>query len=369
MLEVLRARTADPFFAKRGVPNRVPEGGQALIEDFVAVRDEQQPCSWQFGAQPGVVDCGHDGFAGAGGGDQQITVMAAAAGQGDLFQEAFLEGFQSQFDRAKDDGGSGVDAAGTSSLYLEFSAIEGDEVCALPIAFEDCIKFGEDVRVARRGCSDVPFQAGDLRGVGEVGGADVGGGEAAAALEDPGFSVQPGGAHVIRDADVGAEVGELLQGGLLSGSGVDRRQDPQRLATLAVPAQRGHQRVDTAAADEGHQDVDLVSGVDLGVELVQQSRFAGCIGEQGGVQQWDERLRDRLRSAIRTALEDRVQNRAGLHRRLGEFGLDDLGQPGDEISGHLDADPNPVVVADGLQGALDATAEVQGDAVSGLGGV
>ena len=42
VLEALRPGAADPLLAERRVAQRVAEGGQALIEDLVAVRDEQQ---------------------------------------------------------------------------------------------------------------------------------------------------------------------------------------------------------------------------------------------------------------------------------------------------------------------------------------
>jgi hypothetical protein len=83
-----------------------------LIEDLVAMGHEQQPGAWQFCTQAGVDDGGHDGLAGAGGGDEQIAVVAAFAGEFDLFEEAFLEWLEAQLDGAEDDGGSGVGAAG-----------------------------------------------------------------------------------------------------------------------------------------------------------------------------------------------------------------------------------------------------------------
>ena len=203
----------------------------------------------------------------------------------------------------------------------------------------------------------------------EVRGADIGGGEAAAAVEDPCLGVQSGGADVVGDTNLRPQVGELFQRGLFGGSGVDGGEDPQLLAVLAVSAQRGDQRVDAAAADEGHQDVDFVGGFDFGVELVQQPRLAGRIGQQGGVQQWDQRLGDRLRCAVGPAAKDRVQDLARFDRYFGGFGLHDLREPGDEVASHLDADPDSLAVPDRLQRALDAPAQVQRDAVGRLGGV
>ena len=70
MVEVLRARAADPLLAERRVAQRMAKRGQALVEDLVAVRDEQQASARQFVTQARVVDGGHHGLAGAGGGDE-----------------------------------------------------------------------------------------------------------------------------------------------------------------------------------------------------------------------------------------------------------------------------------------------------------
>ena len=275
VLEVVRSCTADPFLAEGSVPDGVPEGGQALIQDLITVCDEQQTRPGQFTAQAGVVDGGHDGLTGAGGRHQQIAVPTAAPSYRDLLQQSLLEGFQAKFDRAEDDLRSGVDPARSAALGFELRGIERDEIGALPVAFEDSLKLGEDVGVAGSRGTDVPLQSGDLCGMGEVGGADVCGGEAAAAVEDPRLGVQPGGADIVGDTYLRTQVCELLKGGLLGGSGVDGGEDPQRFAAFAVPAQRADERIDTAAADEGHQHVNLIGRVDLGVELMKQARLPG----------------------------------------------------------------------------------------------
>ncbi len=79
VLEVLRSCAADPLLAERRVAKRVAEGGDALIEDLVAVRHEQQTRARQFVAKTGVVDGGHDGLASAGGGDEQVAMVTTGA--------------------------------------------------------------------------------------------------------------------------------------------------------------------------------------------------------------------------------------------------------------------------------------------------
>src|SRR3546814_12013164 len=55
VLDASRAIATDPNLAKGRVAECVPEGGQAMLKDFFAVRDETQARPWQPFAQPPVV--------------------------------------------------------------------------------------------------------------------------------------------------------------------------------------------------------------------------------------------------------------------------------------------------------------------------
>ena len=81
MLEACRPGAADPLLAEGGVAQGVAEGGEALVEDLLAVGDEQQPGTGELLAQAAVVEGGHHGLAGAGGGDEQVAVVALLAGE------------------------------------------------------------------------------------------------------------------------------------------------------------------------------------------------------------------------------------------------------------------------------------------------
>lgn len=67
----------------------------------------------------------------------------------------------------------------------------------------------DDVGVPRTRDAEVPFEAAHLGGVGEVGGADVGGGEAGVAVEEPGLRVESRGGEVVGDEDFGGRAGSL----------------------------------------------------------------------------------------------------------------------------------------------------------------
>ena len=69
------------FSPNDGIAERVAERGEALVEDLLAVGDEQQSGSVESAAECPVVECRHHGLAGAGRGDEQVAVMAALSRQ------------------------------------------------------------------------------------------------------------------------------------------------------------------------------------------------------------------------------------------------------------------------------------------------
>jgi hypothetical protein len=83
-LEVARPMVAHPQLTERGVAQRVPERRQALREDLLAVRDEQETRPRERHSQPAVVDRRHHRLAGPGRGDEQVAVMAVRTRHLDL---------------------------------------------------------------------------------------------------------------------------------------------------------------------------------------------------------------------------------------------------------------------------------------------
>ncbi len=277
-----------------------------------------------------------------------------------------MERFEAKLDGTEDDDGTRVGAAGSCGLFVELVGVVGNEVGTQPVALEHGLELGENVGVAGRRGADVPLEPGDLGGVGEVGRADVGGREAGAAVEDPGLGVEAGGAEVVGDADVGAEAGELVERGSLRGAGVGGGENAQRPAALTVATKRGEQRVDAAAPDERHDDVDGIGRIDLGIELVQQSGLTGRIGEKGRVEQWNERLGNRLWCAVGPTLEDGVQDLARLDRCGGRVGFNEFGKSLDELACHLDPDLDAVGVTNTAERLPDLPAQMKRDPIRGL---
>src|SRR5690606_9084125 len=100
MLEAGRTLAADPKLTEGRISKGVPEGGQALVENFLAVGDEQQPCPREPLAQSLIVQRGHDRLASPGCRYQQVSVVSLKPGELDQLEKARLEWLRSNFDGA-----------------------------------------------------------------------------------------------------------------------------------------------------------------------------------------------------------------------------------------------------------------------------
>ena len=203
---------ADPLLAERR--RRAARGGRSPGSGRGSPRGARRRAAAHAAscvAQPRVVERGHHGLAGAG------RRRRAGCGGGPAARDSSIcsssrswNGTRPQLDRAEDHvrarvGPSGALAARPSNC----SGVVRHEVAARPVAVEHRAELGDDVGVARGRDPHVPLEAGHLRRVREVRRADVGGREAGVAVEEPGLGVQPRGAEVVGDPDVGAELGEL----------------------------------------------------------------------------------------------------------------------------------------------------------------
>ena len=102
MVERGRSLVRHPKLAESRLAQRVPEGGQALLEDLASVSDEQKARARESAAQSRVVDGRHDGLAGSGGGDEQVLVVTLLARESDLLEQSFLERLGSKLERAEE---------------------------------------------------------------------------------------------------------------------------------------------------------------------------------------------------------------------------------------------------------------------------
>ena len=133
---------------------------QALFEDLFTVRHEQQSRAREVISKPRVVDRGHDRFARACCGDEQVAMVPTLTCQRDLLEQALLERFGPKLDRTQEDSGSG---RGTSGFGGKRHGVIRDEIAAVPIALEHRRDLVDDVGISRTRHTNVPFEAADLR--------------------------------------------------------------------------------------------------------------------------------------------------------------------------------------------------------------
>ena len=110
--------------------------------------DEQQAGAGEPLTETSVVDGGHHGLAGAGGGHEEVAVVALLAGDVDLLEQPLLEGRRAQLDRTEDDEGAVVGSVVAALLLVELGGVVGDEVAGLPVAVEHGLELVDDVGVA-----------------------------------------------------------------------------------------------------------------------------------------------------------------------------------------------------------------------------
>src|SRR5680860_333730 len=148
MLEAGWLRPTHPLRAEAWVTEGVAEGGEALVEDLLAVRDEQESGPVELLAQAGVVERGHHRLARAGGGDEQVAVEPPLSGHPDQLEQSFLEREGTQLDGAQDHLRAGVGPTGPTLLVLELVGVVEEVVTACPVALEHGPELGDQVRIA-----------------------------------------------------------------------------------------------------------------------------------------------------------------------------------------------------------------------------
>jgi hypothetical protein len=129
----------------------------------------------------------------------------------------------------------------------------------------------------------------------------------------------------------------------------------------------GHRR-QAAAPDERHHDIDRIRGLDLGVDLIADSRLAGRIRQQRRVEQWNEWLLGPVHRSIRTPRVDGPKHPAGLHRKLSDRPCPRQAgyQISKEASRYLHSDSDPIALWYGVHRSFDLPGQMQSDAVRGI---
>ncbi len=204
MLEAAWARRRRPTARRRRDRAGVPEGGEALVEDLFAVRDEEQARARQRLAEARVVDRGHDGFPVPVADTSKLRWWPRSRDSAICSSRRSWNGSgRSSMGLRQRRGPASLRPA--RSRASELVRVVGHEVAAVPVALEHRRDLVDDIRVARAGHAHVPLEPADLRGVRQIGRADVGRREAGLAMKEPRLRMQPRGGRVVGDAHLGTE--------------------------------------------------------------------------------------------------------------------------------------------------------------------
>ena len=206
--------------------------------------------------------------------------------------------------------------------------VVGLEARVVPVGVERAAELLEQCRGADPREADVPLDAVEQCGPGQVRRPDVGGVVGGRAPEHPRLGVQPSAKGVVLDLDLGAEVPhQAVERIGVGGAHVRRGDDAEGYRPQPQPLELGFQQPKSVPLDERAQQVDLVAGVELSSQLRPQTWLAAGVGEQRGLGQWCRGTYAFHRNDARTW---RGEARTGVGGRPGDP-IVVLGQRGQEV--------------------------------------
>ena len=259
--------------AEGGIAQHLAEGGERLLQDLLAVGDQQQgrgigrgEALGKVGVQTGHVEGGEHGFAGAGGGHHQVVpaVVQRALGR-QLIKHLALVGVGPQIEphRQSAAASGGIVTAGEGELVIEAGLLDGGGVIGLefalfPVGVEGGLELAEHRRGFQGGQAHVPLQSVEQGGGREVGGADVSGAGAAGTVKEPRLGMQTCTARVGADPHLGATLHQPVERLAIGGAHVDGGEHVQGAAGVEVGAQLVLQQTEPAPLDEGAEQVNPI---------------------------------------------------------------------------------------------------------------
>ena len=150
----------------------------------------------------------------------------------------------------------------------------------VPIAVEGGVDLPQGIRLVHGRQLQVPFQAIAHGGVGQVGGAHIGGGKAGIPVKHIGLGVKPGAGGIVADFDFRiGQRGQLVDGLHFRCAHIRSGDDPQQPAPGSKRLEGIDDQPQAAPFHEGHQHVDPVGAGNLLLQLGEHFRFMGRPGE------------------------------------------------------------------------------------------
>ncbi len=137
-----------------------------------------------------------------------------------------------------------------------------------PVRVEGRLELADHRRRGDGGETNVPFEPVEERRFGEVRAADVRRVEAAVPAEEPCLRMEAGGAELVIDLDLGAEVAhQPVQGTPFGGTDIGRRKNADGDTALARRRQRLLQDAEPMPFHERAEEIDAVGRSEFGAQL------------------------------------------------------------------------------------------------------
>ena len=286
IIDTLRLVTAHKHLTEVGILQHSPEGVHALLEDFLPVRNKEQAAGLarMLLAEPLVIQGGNDGFAGACGSYNQIAVVTANFSfRLQFVQYLLLIGVWCNihcvyFGMIGAEILFSVQRPGKTLLLILRIIFK---FIGVPVALKGSRNFGDGLRQVFLRDLHVPLQTAGNSCIGKVGRADISCCEARITVEHIGFGVQPRALGVIADLDFRiGQLTKLLNRLYIGSAHIGSCNNAQLAAVLRKLPKLIHQKAQAAPLDEGHQNVDTVSGYDFLFEFRVHLRLMDGAGEQ-----------------------------------------------------------------------------------------
>ena len=368
--------SSDELLPEIAAPQHVPERLQRLVEDLLAVRDEQQRGVATDGdaaialAQRLIVQRRHHGLAGSGRRHDEVALARVAC----AFDDERLQDLALIVPRAYLEAGDARDrSAGSRRLHrtLEALAIAGRviglEARVAPERVERRAQLGEHCRRGLLGQAHVPLDAVDQCRVREIGRADVGGRVAGVAQHEPGLGVKARRPRLVGDLHLHPVLDEPVERAALGRPGERRRQDANRTIPFAKPRDHGAQVAQARPTNERDHAVEPIRGLQLGLQRVGERRLARRVGQQIVIHERDVGRGRRLlarQQPVREIAED-LRWHGNVFASRGVDGA--LRKPRQQVVGQGSLRRGPFLGRDGGEDRLEHAANVVRETPRGLG--
>jgi len=250
--------------------------------------EEQARACWGVRRQASVIEGGDHGLARSGRRNKQIPVPAVNdALDLELVEHLLLVGVRAYLEAREGQrypvakAFAGCFGEGVVQPVAVRRGVVRLERRVVPIAVERGEELLQQGRRRHGRKPNIPLDAIEHRGPGQIARPDVCRVESGPTSEEPRLGVQPGSLRVVLDFDLCTQVvDEAIQGRALGGAHVGRCDDANRDTSVSQRDELVFEDPKSVPLDEGHDDVDAVGASQFGADFMPDPRLTRSIGKQ-----------------------------------------------------------------------------------------